>query len=98
VAQVADQTGVTPRQIERAFKKATGQSPSHFYRGIRMQAARQMVMYSKARIADIAASVGYASVMPLVTHYRAEFGLSPREDRDRINQFRVEGNVPLPSG
>ncbi len=98
VAEVADQTGVTPRQIERAFKKATGQSPSHYYRGIRMQAARQMVMYSKARIADIAASVGYGSVVPLVTHYRAEFGLSPREDRDRINQFRVEGNVPLPSG
>lgn len=97
VAEVADQTGVTPRQIERAFKKATGQSPSHYYRGIRMKAARQMVMYSKTRIGDIAAAVGYGSVIPLVTHYRAEFGLSPREDRDRINQFRVEGNVPLPS-
>jgi transcriptional regulator GlxA family with amidase domain len=98
VADVARETGVSPRQIERAFKKATGQSPSHYYRSVRMHAARQLVMYSKTRIADIAASVGYASSSPLETHYRAAFGCSPREDRERINQFRVNGNVPLPSG
>lgn len=97
VAEVAEKTGVSPRQVERAFKKATGQSPSHYFRAMRMQAARQLVMYSKTRIADIAAAVGYSSVIPLVTHYRAEFGYSPREHRDRINQFRVQGNVPLPS-
>lgn len=97
VADVALETGVSPRQIERAFKKATGQSPSHYYRALRMQAARQLVMYSKTRIADIAAFVGYASAGPLETHYRAAFGCSPREDRKRINQFRVKGNVPLPS-
>jgi transcriptional regulator GlxA family with amidase domain len=98
VADVAEKTHVSPRQIERAFKKATGQSPSHFYRALRMRAARQLVMYSRTRIADIAAAVGYSSAIPLVTHYRAAFGCSPREDRDRINQFRVDGNVPLPSG
>lgn len=98
VADVAEDTGVSPRQIERAFKKATGQSPSHYYRGMRMQAARQLVMYSKTRTADIAAAVGYASSIPLVTHYRRAFGCTPRQDRDRINQFRVDGNVPLPSG
>ncbi len=98
VADVANQTRVSPRQIERAFKKATGQSPSHFYRALRMRAARQLVMYSSTPMPDIAAAVGYASTVPLVTHYRAAFGCSPREDRDRINQFRVAGNVPLPSG
>lgn len=98
VAEVADQTGVTPRQIERAFKQATGQSPSHYYRAMRMKAARQMVVYTKDPIADIAAAIGYGSVAPLVTHYRSAFGLSPSEDRQRINRFRVEDNAPLPSG
>ncbi|SDX81079.1 Transcriptional regulator GlxA family, contains an amidase domain and an AraC-type DNA-binding HTH domain [Ruegeria halocynthiae] len=97
VAEVADQTGVTPRQVERAFKQATGQSPSHYYRAMRMKAARQMVVYTKDPIADIAAAIGYSSVAPLVTHYRSAFGLSPSEDRRRINQFRVEDNAPLPS-
>lgn len=97
IAEVASLTGVTPRQIERAFKQATGQSPSHYFRAMRMKAARQMVVYTKDPIADIAAAIGYSSVAPLVTHYRSAFGLSPSEDRRRINRFRVEDNAPLPS-
>ncbi|WP_170769556.1 GlxA family transcriptional regulator [Ruegeria lacuscaerulensis] len=97
IAEVAGQMRVTPRQIERAFKQATGQSPSHYYRSMRMKAARQMVMYTKDPIAQIAAAVGYSSVTPLVSHYKAAFGLSPAEDRRRINRFRVEDNAPLPS-
>ena len=97
VAEVAQRMGVTPRQIERAFKQATSQSPSHYYRAMRMKAARQMVVYTKDPIPQIASAVGYGSVAPLVTHYRAAFGLSPSEDRRRINRFRVEDNAPLPS-
>jgi len=97
IAEVADLAGVTPRQIERAFKQATGQSPSHYFRAMRMKAARQMVVYTKDPIADIAAAIGYSSAAPLVTHYRSAFGLSPSEDRRRINRFRVQDNAPLPS-
>lgn len=97
IAEVAKQAGVTPRQIERAFKQATGQSPSHYYRAMRMKAARQMVVYTKDPIPEIAAAIGYGSVAPLVTHYRSAFGMSPSEDRRRINRFRVEDNAPLPS-
>ncbi|WP_109311654.1 GlxA family transcriptional regulator [Ruegeria sp. AU67] len=97
IAEAAQKIGVTPRQVERAFKQATGQSPSHYYRAMRMKAARQMVVYTKDPIVDIAAAIGYGSVAPLVTHYRSAFGLSPSEDRRRINRFRVEGNAPLPS-
>ena len=97
VAEVARQTGVTPRQVERAFKKATGQSPTHYYRAMRMKAARQLVVYTRDRIADIAAAVGYASATPMIAHYRTAFGRTPAEDRMRANQFRVEDNVPLPA-
>lgn len=97
IAELSQQAGVTPRQIERAFKQATGQSPSHYFRAMRMKAARQMVVYTKDPIADIAAAIGFSSVTPLVTHYRSAFGLSPSEDRRRINRFRVEDNAPLPS-
>lgn len=97
VGEVADTLGVTARQVERAFKKATGQSPSHYYRAMRMKAARQLVLYSKDSPQQIAAAIGYSSPTPLIQHYRATFGVSPKEDRARINAFRVEGNVPVPS-
>lgn len=97
IAEVAETLNVTPRQIERAFKKATGQSPSHYYRALRMKAARQLVLYSKDSLPQIATAVGYTSATPLLTHYRAAFGVTPHEDRARINDFRVTENLPLPS-
>ncbi|MEM8655030.1 MAG: GlxA family transcriptional regulator [Pseudomonadota bacterium] len=96
VAEVARAVRVTPRQVERAFKKATGQSPTHYYRAMRMKAARQLVLYSKQTMHGIAQAVGYSSVTPLLAHYRDAFGVSPQEDRKQINSFRVQGNVPLP--
>ena len=96
VAEVARIVAVTPRQVERAFKKATGQSPTHYYRGMRMKAARQLVLYSKQSMQSIAQAVGYTSATPLVMHYHKAFGVSPQDDRKRINSFRVQGNVPLP--
>ena len=63
---------------------------------MRMKAARQLVLYSKQTVHSIAQAVGYASTAPLMTHYREAFGVTPQEDRKRINSFRVQGNVPLP--
>jgi len=97
VADVADEVGVSARQIERSFKKATGQSPSHYYRSMRMKAAQQLVMYSKDSMVQIALQVGYGSTTPMVQHYKDAFGLSPQEDRRRINLYRVQDNSPVPS-
>ena len=97
VAKVASNVGVSTRQLERSFKKATGQSPSHYYRSMRMNAARQLVMYSKDSMVQIATQVGYASTTPMVQHYKSAFGRSPQEDRRRINLFRVQDNISLPS-
>ena len=97
VAQVAHVLGVTPRQVERAFKKATGQNPTQYYRSLRMKAARQLVLYSKDSMIEIATSVGYGSSAPLLKHYRTAFGVSPQEDRQNINAFRVQGRFSVPS-
>lgn len=97
VGDVALTLGVTPRQIERAFKKATGQNPTQFYRSMRMKAARQLVLYSKDSMAQVATSVGYATQAPLLAHYKTAFGITPQEDRKAINAFRVNRDVPVPS-
>ncbi len=97
VAEVATSIGITPRHIERAFKKSTGLSPSKYYRRMRMQAARQIVLYSNDKLSDIAGAVGYYSTQTFTQHYQNEFKISPREDRNRINLFRVKSNLPVPS-
>ncbi|MEY8829704.1 GlxA family transcriptional regulator [Sedimentitalea sp. XS_ASV28] len=97
VGEVADRLKISPRHLERSFKQATGQNPTTYFRWLRMQAARQIVMYTNDAVADVAAAVGYASVRNFTRHYRAEYGLSPQEDRKRINLYRTEGNRPVPS-
>ncbi|MFY0311008.1 GlxA family transcriptional regulator [Leisingera sp. D0M16] len=97
IRDAASQIGVSPRQLERSFKSATGQSPAIYYRTLRMNAARQLVMYSRDSITSIANAVGYATSSTLSQHYRESFGVTPQEERRKVNLFRVQDNRPIPS-
>lgn len=97
VADVANAVGVSVRQVERMFKKTTGKSPLHYYRAMRMKAARQLVLYSKDTMTEIALAVGYASATPMIQNYEEVFGVHPADDRAKINMFRVRENVSVPS-
>ncbi|MBL4813234.1 MAG: helix-turn-helix domain-containing protein [Rhodobacteraceae bacterium] len=97
IAEVAQMAGLSTRQLDRAFNKATGKGPLHYYRSMRMKAARQLVQYSNNPMRDVAAAVGYMSATPLMRHYHQEFGVSPDEDRAKINMFRVQQNKAVPS-
>lgn len=97
IGDVADQVGVSPRHLERSFKLALNQSPLKYYRILRMKAARQKILYSRASMTDIALDVGYTRASTLSKHYREAFGITPIEERHRANRFRVENNRPLPS-
>lgn len=97
IARVAEAVDLSARQLDRSFKRSTGQSPLKYYRLLRMKKARQMALYSNDSITDIALAVGYASTTPLVRHYVQTFGVTPQEDRKAINGFRVRGNAPLPA-
>lgn len=61
IPEAARTVGVSTRQLERSFNKATGQSPLHYYRGLRLNKARQQVMYSNDTTINIALSVGYTT-------------------------------------
>ncbi|TVP69212.1 MAG: GlxA family transcriptional regulator [Rhodobacteraceae bacterium] len=97
VADICEQVGISPRHLERLFKKATGKSPLIYYRNMRMAAARQLVLYSNRSMREIAEAIGYASTSPFRARYVECHGLTPEEDRRKINMFRVRDNAPLPS-
>lgn len=97
ISEIADELGVSARHVERSFKKATGMNPTKYFRQLRMKSARQIVLYSNDRINQIAAAVGYRSASLFRQHYEDSFGMTPDEDRKRINLYRTEGNLPVPS-
>ena len=93
IAEVADHMNMSQRQLERRFKSATGQSPSMYYRLLRMNAARQLVRFSTRPISEIAAEVGCTNASHLSKSYRSIFGLTPHEDRRKTVAFRDDGAV-----
>ena len=96
IADVADAVGVSVRQLERLFQKTTGMTPVTYYRTLRMNAARQLVLYSKDTLMQIATAVGYASSGTLIQTYEDVFGIHPAKDREKINMFRVRENAIVP--
>lgn len=97
IADVAKAVAMSSRQLDRSFQRATGQSPSKYYRTMRLNQARKLVLYSNDPISEIALAVGYATAGPLIRHYRNLFGVSPQEERKATNQFRVDGNASIPT-
>ena len=99
ISEVAERMNMSQRQLERRFKSATGQSPSIYYRTLRMNAARQLVRFSTRPITEIAIEVGCANASQLSKNYRSIFGLSPFEDRRNSVAFRDNGvNLRKPVG
>ena len=43
IEEISKSVGLTSRHLERLFKSSTDQSPTAFYRSLRMRAARQLV-------------------------------------------------------
>lgn len=97
ISDVADQLGVSVRQLERLFDRATGNTPGGYYKSLRMHKARQLLLYSKNTLIEIAREVGYATGPSMSKRYQEVFGIHPEEDRKKINMFRVRENKIVPS-
>jgi len=97
VADVAAAINTSTRQLDRAFQRATGQSPLKYYRTMRLEKARQLVMYSSDSVSEIALAVGYSPNAPFVRQYKQAFGVTPTEHRQKTNQIRMESNAAVPA-
>jgi transcriptional regulator GlxA family with amidase domain len=88
IPDVASAVGLSGRHFERMFKRETGQSPLRYYHHLRLQKARQRVLYSNDSFREIAASVGYMTSSPMIRHYVGFFGVSPRDERRLTQSLR----------
>ena len=81
IPDVAAAVEMLERNLERLFRRETGQSPLRYYRLIRLSKARQRVLYSTDSLTEIAASVGYPRSGPMARDYQQAFGVTPQGER-----------------
>jgi AraC family carnitine catabolism transcriptional activator len=78
---LAEDIGVTRRQLERLFCSAMKDTPTHFYLGLRLARARELLQQTDMSIMAVCVACGFESPSHFSRTYRARFGSSPRQDR-----------------
>ncbi|MFL9999502.1 GlxA family transcriptional regulator [Paraburkholderia dipogonis] len=79
--QLAQEIGVTRRQLERLFCASLKDTPTHFYLQLRLTRARELLQQTDMSITSICVACGFESPSHFSRTYRARFGASPRSDR-----------------
>ncbi len=79
--ELAEEIGVTRRQLERLFCSALKDTPTHFYLKLRLARARELVQQTDMTITSICVACGFESPSHFARTYRERFGTSPKRDR-----------------
>jgi len=79
--EIARQTGLGERQLERLFLRHTGVTPLRYYLQIRLDRTRELLLYSDRSVIEIAVSAGFSSTSHFSTWYRRIYGVRPSEAR-----------------
>lgn len=79
--ELAQEIGVTRRQLERLFCSSLKDTPTHFYQQLRLARARELVRQTDMTITAICVACGFESPSHFSRTYRERFGTSPNRDR-----------------
>ncbi|MBQ3424207.1 MAG: helix-turn-helix domain-containing protein [Clostridia bacterium] len=82
-AVIADEFGYSPNYIGRVFHEETGTNLNDYIKGVRINRARDLLLRTPMRIADIARETGFSDAQYFSVVFRQKTGLSPSEFRSR---------------
>lgn len=80
-ANIAQQVGISTRQLERLFRKYLKASPKNFYLQLRLEQARNLLLQTNMSIMDVCLSTGFNSASHFSKCYRKQFGDSPKYEK-----------------
>jgi len=82
---IALDLGISTRQLERLFGKYLNSSPKKYFMEMRLERARHLLLQSEASITEVAMACGFESPGHFSRVYRANFGVTPMLQRDRLS-------------
>ncbi|MGR3638591.1 GlxA family transcriptional regulator [Alterinioella nitratireducens] len=84
IEELADISGMSPRNLIRRFKEATGFQPGIFLQLVRVAAARRLLEDGAPSIQEVGHSVGYDDVSFFRRVFKRHSGMTPVAYRDRF--------------
>ncbi|WP_284163140.1 GlxA family transcriptional regulator [Frigidibacter sp. SD6-1] len=80
-ATLADDVGMSTRQLERLFRRYLNRSPKRYYMELRLQKARNLLMQTDMSVINVALACGFASPSHFSKCYRAHYQTTPYRER-----------------
>lgn len=87
-AQLAKAAGMSVRNLSERFRREMGISPMAYVEKRRIEEAKYLLRYGKARISDIAASLQFCSQSHFALVFKKHCGISPGAYRNEIANQR----------
>lgn len=81
VGQIADAMYVSESQLRRTFSNVLHQSPSQFLLSVRMEQARNLLLYSRRSVCEIAECCGFSSFYYFCRVFKQRTGITPSQYR-----------------
>ncbi len=86
-AALAQAVGISTRHLQRLFLNHLGTTLERYLFAIRLDHARQLLRQSTSPVLDVALASGFVSASHFSRIYKAQFGISPRQERRARSQF-----------
>ncbi|SFF99445.1 GlxA family transcriptional regulator [Pontibacter chinhatensis] len=86
VDTLADRLALSRRNLERRFKKATGNSIIEYMQRVKIEAAKMSLETSKENVNEVMYQVGYTDVKAFRSVFKRITGLSPVQYRSRYQR------------
>jgi transcriptional regulator GlxA family with amidase domain len=78
---IAELSGLRLRRMERMFKSNVETSPAHFYRGLRLEKARELLLHTNLSTLEIGVLTGFSSSSHFAMAYQKHYGMRPTDAR-----------------
>ncbi|MEX3315400.1 GlxA family transcriptional regulator [Sulfitobacter sp. PS-8MA] len=78
---LAQEVGMSTRQLERLFRRYLNRSPKRYYMELRLQKARNLLMQTDMSVINVALACGFASPSHFSKCYRAHYETTPYRER-----------------
>jgi len=83
IAEIAEKVGMSPRQLERLFLRYLQTSPARYYLSLRIDRARELLLYSDRPVLEVAIAAGFTSTSHFAHWFRKLQGVRPSQLRGR---------------
>ncbi len=80
-ADLAEEVGMSTRQLERLFRRYLNRSPKRYDMELRLQKARNLLMQTDMSVINVALACGFASPSHFSKCYRSHYNTTPYRER-----------------